>query len=100
MFKDLTLASDKLKIINFVLLAALAILLAANGIFLSQTKTKLGLNNRGLFDRLSPLAFFTGSGGGNIKLSGNLGEDAVKLALAGGVPEGYGQELNIDFDQV
>ena len=72
----------------------------ASGWFMGETKDKLGLNSQGLFDRLSPLSLFGGAGDGKIKLSGNLGEDAVKLAVVTGVPDKYGQELAVNFDQV
>ncbi|MBI4427292.1 MAG: hypothetical protein HY569_02320 [Candidatus Magasanikbacteria bacterium] len=98
--KDLTGFNPKLKVVNFALLGVVAVSMIANGWIMGETKDKLGLNSKGLFDRLSPLSFFSGAGGGAIKLSGNLGEDAVKLAIASGVPGIYGQELNVSFDQV
>src|SRR3989338_38546 len=98
--KDLTVFSPKLKIINLVLLGVVGASMIASGWFMGETKDKLGLNNQGLFDRLSPLSLFGGAGDGKIKLSGNLGEDAVKLAVVTGVPDKYGQELAVNFDQV
>lgn len=96
---NLTAENGKLKIINSIILGVLAISLLGNGVITSETKDQLGLNNQGLFDQLSPLNFFN-STNEEIKLSGNLGEDAVKLAIFSGVPEKYGVELNINFDQV
>lgn len=98
--KDLTGFNPKLKIINLVLLGVTAVSIIANGWIMGETKEKLGLNSKGLFDKLSPLALFGGTGGGKIKLNGNLGEDAVKLAIMAGVPETYGQEMGVNFDQV
>ena len=100
MTKDLTVFSPKLKIINSILLGVVAISMIANGWMMGETKDKLGLNSRGLFDRLSPLSLFGGAGGGKTKLSGNLSEDAVKLAITAGAPDKYGQELGVNFDQV
>lgn len=98
--KDLTAENDKLKIVNSIILGVLTLSLVGNGVVMGEVKDKMGLNSKGLFDRLSPLSFFNGTGGGKVKLSGNLGEDAVKLAIAGGVPDRYGSELNVNFDQV
>lgn len=96
---NLTAENSKLKIVNSVFLGVLAVFLIGNGVITGETKDKLGLNSKGLFDRLAPLSFFNG-GGDSVKLSGNLGEDAVKLVIAGGAPEKYGAELNVSFDQV
>lgn len=100
MSKDLTAFNPKLKIVNLVLLCVVAVSMIVNGWIIGETKEKLGLNSLGLFDSLSPLALFSGNNGGKIKLSGNLGEDAVKLAVVTGAPEKYGQELSVNFDQV
>jgi hypothetical protein len=100
MQKDLTSFSPKIKTINLILLFVVASSMIANGWVIGETKEKLGLNSKGLFDSLSPLSFFGGTGGGNIKLSGNLGEDAVKLVIVAGAPDKYGEEMGVNFDQV
>ena len=100
MQKDLTSFSPKIKTINLILLFVIASSMIANGWIMGETKDKLGLNSKGLFDSLSPLSFFGGASGGDIKLSGNLGEDAVKLAVMTGAPDRYGQEMGVNFDQV
>ena len=97
---DLTSFSPKIKTINLILLFVIASSMIANGWIMGETKDKLGLNSKGLFDSLSPLSFFGGASGGDIKLSGNLGEDAVKLAVMTGAPDRYGQEMGVNFDQV
>ncbi len=43
---------------------------------------------------------FQFSSSGKIKLSGNLAQDAIKIAISEGVPEIYGQELGISFSNV
>lgn len=86
----------KTKNVNLVLLGILTASVVANQVVLADTKKVVGIEN-GLLPSLS--ANFLKILRGGAKLSGNLGDDAVKLAFAQGVPEIYGPELNTNFDQ-
>lgn len=86
-------------IINPILLVVLLIVLLANQVIIIKTYNALGIQS-GVFRQISNTFSFGGLGGGDIKLSGNLSEDAVKLAISSGVPLVYGEELGVSFDQV
>lgn len=76
------------------MLAVLSGSLVANQVYASKLKQHLGIYGNNFFGNL--LKKF----GGNVKLSGSIGEDAVKLAYAQGIPDMYGAELNVNFDEV
>ncbi len=81
--------------LNVALLGILALSVIANQAVLDRTKTAMGIQ--------SSLAFtsaFKKILSGGAKLTGNLAEDAVKLVFMQGVPEVYGAEMNVNFDQV
>lgn len=83
--------------LNLILLGVLTVSVVANQIVLADTKKVMGIAGAGLFPSV-PANFLKILRGG-AKLSGNLGDDAVKLAFAQGIPEIYGPELNANFDQ-
>ncbi|MFA4831182.1 MAG: hypothetical protein WC862_02610 [Patescibacteria group bacterium] len=83
-------------IINIGLLGILAASLITNQAVLSKNREFAGVQSN---DFLTKLTLKLSSGGGS-GLSGDLGKDALKLALAQGAPEVYGSELGVDFAQV
>lgn len=84
--------------LNFILLAVLTISVVANQVVLANTKKVLGIDNSGPLPALS--AKFKKILSGGTSLSGNLGDDAVRLAFIQGVPDKYGPELNVSYDDV
>ena len=84
--------------LNLILLGVLTVSVVANQAVLANTKKTMGIESRGLFPSL-PASFLKILKGGT-SLSGNLGDDAVKLAFAQGAPEIYGSELNVNYDDV
>lgn len=81
-------------LLNLFLLLFLIISLGANQFILGEINERLGIKFGSL--NFSWLA----SNASAYNLSGNIGEDAVKLALSEGMPDIYGQEMNVSFDQV
>mgnify|MGYP001612323765 FL=1 len=81
-------------IINTALLVVLGGSMIANQVLAGKTKQQLGIYSQSVF------ANFIKKFGENTKLSGNIGEDAVKLAYAQGIPDIYGAELAVNFDDV
>jgi len=91
-------AGPNLFIVNSVLLSVLLLSTGGNQIILYKIHNKLGIKSA-----LTQIIEKTVSGSsqsGAASLSGNAGEDAVKLAFRQGVPEIYGSELGVSFDQV
>lgn len=88
------LTEDKRRVLNLALLGILTISIITNQVVLSKTETAVGINH-GILSSISSIKLFS-----NAKLSGNLSEDATKLSFVSGVPEKYGQELNVNFDDV
>ncbi len=86
------------KIINFVLLGVLAVSLIANQFVLSKNREFAGVESSDFLTKLTSKLNWNGNAGG--KLTGNLGQDAVTLALVQGTPEIYGNELGVDFSKV
>lgn len=90
--------------INLFLLLMLIITLVVNQLVITQINNSLGINQ----NIISQLAEEISSGGilstpaspNGVQLTGELSQDAVKLAIAAGSPNLYGNELNISFDQV
>lgn len=85
------------RIINFVLLGILATSLVTNQVVLSQNMQFAGDQSDDFLTKLTSKLNWSGSGGG---LTGDLGQDAVKLALSQGTPDIYGNELGVSFSQV
>ncbi len=84
----------KNKILNLVLLCTLAISVIANQVFLAGLEKTMGVN-QGILSSISSIKLFS-----DTKLTGNLSDDATKLSYVQGVPDKYGGELNVSFDQV
>lgn len=86
-------------IVNFVLLSLLVLSFGGNQILLYKINNKLGIKSA--FSQTARKfgvgKAFSGSGP---DLTGDAGQDAIKLAIAQGVPEIYGSELGVSFDQV
>ena len=85
-----------LSLLNLVLLGVLTTSVISNQAVLSKTNTVMGIQS----SLPSISSKFKKIIGGGAKLSGDLAQDAVKLVFMQGVPEVYGAELNVDFDQV
>lgn len=83
----------RIAIINTAVLIILSGSLAANQVYAGKTKQQLGIYSQGAF------ASFLKKFSGNLKLSGNITEDSVKLAYAQGIPDIYGAELGVNFDE-
>jgi len=84
--------------LNLVLLGVLTVSVVGNQVLLSNTKKAMGMGNSGLFPSIPSKYLKIFKGGAS--LSGNLGDDAVKLSFIQGVPDVYGSELSINFDDV
>lgn len=84
--------------LNLLLLIVLTASVITNQVVLTKTKEAVGISKKGALNSLT-LQFQKIIRGGT-KLSGDLGEDAVKLVFMQGTPEVYGQELNITYDAV
>ncbi len=87
-------SEKKNKILNFVLLGILTVSVVANQVTLANTEKAIGINNS-VLSSIGSIKLFS-----DTKLTGNLSEDATKLSFVGGVPDKYGAELGVSFDQV
>jgi hypothetical protein len=85
---------NKRKILNLALLGTLTVSVIANQVMLNNTQKAIGIN-QSILPSFGSIKLFS-----NTKLTGNLSDDATKLSFVQGVPETYGPELNISFDQV
>ena len=86
-----------LAVVNIILLIVLLFSFGINQIILGKIYETFGLSN----NPISKMAGVFGSGGGgSAALSGDISQDAIKLAIAQGTPEIYGAELGVSFDQV
>ncbi|MBI2038154.1 MAG: hypothetical protein HYT15_04520 [Candidatus Magasanikbacteria bacterium] len=83
--------------LNTLLLVLLTVSVASNQFILAKTQKVVGIKNNTALSSLT--VRFQKIIKGGVGLSGNLGEDAVKLAFIQGIPEVYGAELNVNFDQ-
>ena len=81
-------------IINTALLVVLGGSMFTSQALAGKTKQQLGIYRKSVFSD------FLKKFGGNLKLSGDISEDAVKLSYIQGVPDMYGAELNVNFDDV
>ncbi len=86
------------KNLNFILLGVLTVSVVGNQVLLSNTKQVMGMGNSSLLPSI-PAKYLKIFKNGT-SLSGNLGDDAVKLSFMQGVPDVYGTELNVNFDDV
>lgn len=83
----------RIAIINTAVLIILSGSLVANQVYAGKTKQQLGIYSQSAF------AGWLKKFAGNVKLSGSISEDAVKLAYAQGIPDIYGPELAVNFDE-
>lgn len=84
--------------VNIALLVLLTLSVTANQVILASTQKVVGIADQSALNALT--ARFKKIISGGTKLTGNLAEDAVKLVFMTGVPEVYGQELNVTYDGV
>ena len=84
-------------LINAGLLSILSASLVTNQVILSENRQLTGFPSN---DFLAKLTASLSRGSGLVGLSGDLSQDAVKLALAPGTPDIYGNELGVSFSQV
>lgn len=81
-------------IINFLLLFVLVSSVSASQVLAHKINQSLGVKS-------SILSFLELSNAqADIKLSGNLMDDAIKLVISKGVPAIYGEELGVSFSEV
>jgi hypothetical protein len=85
-----------LSVLNLVLLGVLTTSVVANQVVLGKTNTVMGIQS----SLPSISANFKKIIGGGAKLTGDLAQDAVKLVFMQGIPEVYGAELGVNFDEV
>lgn len=90
-------SDSRLFYLNLALIVVLVISVLVNQFIVGLVSSKMGLNlltpakvTAGIFSVFNDPA----------KLSGNLGEDSAKLVISGGVPNIYGPELSVSFDDV
>lgn len=88
------LNEDKRKVLNLVLLGVLTVSIVANQTILAKTEKAIGINHTAL-SSIGSFKLFSST-----KLTGNLSDDAAKLSFVSGIPEKYGQELGVNFDDV
>lgn len=84
-------------LINFILLFILLFSVGTNQMFLNQINKSFGIKG-GFSSVVSKLGRIAGQP--NSSLSGNIVEDVIKLVVSQGIPEVYGAELGISYDQV
>lgn len=87
--------SSKIALINFILLFVLIFNLSLHQVVLGEINKSLGIKSAGLVG----ISILTKKQAGSSELSGELVADAIKLVIAQGVPEIYGPELGVSFDQ-
>lgn len=95
-----TYKSDTLYYINIVFLVLLTVMLIVNQVLMGRIQVKVGITSRGLMERIISFSMLGNQVGNNVKLTGKLGEDAVKLVVLTGVPDKYGTSLGVSFDKV
>jgi hypothetical protein len=91
---QLPFLENKKNILNSVLLVLLIISVVANQTVLTNTKKLIGVK-QSFLPSLGSIKLFSSA-----KLTGNLSEDATKISFVHGIPEKYGPELNVNFDEV
>lgn len=97
--KNITKSKKTLVIINFIILFGLIFSIGINQVVITKTYDALGIS-QGALAGITNLIFKNTSSSGNIALAGSATEDAIKLAISQGVPEIYGPELGISFNEV
>lgn len=90
-----------LVVINFILLFMLILFLGVNQVLINKTNKKLGVKS-GIFSSVGAVVFnkvnFSSLAG--IELTGDIGQDVIRLVISSGIPEIYGPELDVSFDSV
>lgn len=95
--------ANPVPMVNFLLIFVLIILVGANQIFINQVKGKMGIKSdiakelKNVFAKKNNNPIFATSGA---ELTGNLAQDAVNLVISKGIPDVYGEELGVSFDEV
>lgn len=87
--------------LNFFLLFFLIIFVGVNQVLISKTNKVLDIKS-GIFNQVKT-GIFSGVKIGSlasVELTGNLSQDAINLVISRGVPDVYGAELSVSFDQV
>lgn len=87
-------------IINFILLLLLIVSLGVNQIILAKTNKALGLKQSFLSQIKSKINLASTSSINGVELTGDVMQDAIALTISQGVPDIYGEELGVSFDQV
>ncbi|RJR31491.1 hypothetical protein C4569_02040 [Candidatus Parcubacteria bacterium] len=87
----------RMPLINYLLLLALLFSLGINQALFYKINAALGDKN-GFFEQLKKKLTLGAKSAGGLKLSGNLSDDVIKLAIATGMPDIYGPELSVSFD--
>ncbi|MFA6097313.1 MAG: hypothetical protein WC788_06835 [Candidatus Paceibacterota bacterium] len=103
-FKEKENESRGMSVVNIGLLLALIITMGANQVFLNSTNAKLGIKDVAgdIFGNITGKngKQFAVSANASKELTGDIGKDAISLVISSGVPEVYGKELGVSFDQV
>jgi hypothetical protein len=98
--KKIIQSKKKLFAINIVLIVVLVFSLGINQILLSKITSGLHIKGGAVSRMFGSLVGARSHGSSHVDLTGNVTEDAIKLAISSGVPEIYGEELGITFDNV
>lgn len=83
--------------LNTALVIVLTVSLGANQILTQKTRHALGMQG-GVLSQLAQS--FSGTSANASELTGDVSQDAISLVVSQGVPEVYGAELGVSFDQV
>lgn len=97
--KNINKSKKTLVIINFVLLVGLILILGINQVVIAKTYNALGVKKSN-FKKITSSIIKTTVSSGNVTLAGDAIEDAIKMAISQGVPEIYGEELGVSFNEV
>lgn len=69
-------------------------------VLMGKIQVEMKMDRQGAMQFFSSFSFLGTQVGNKTKLNGNLGEDVEKLAISKGVPNIYGNEMNLSFDNV
>lgn len=84
--------------INFVLLFIIALSLGINQFIVIKTNEALGVES--IFAKIIKIGKAKQAATNGMELGGDITEDAIKLVIAEGVPDIYGEELAVSFSEV
>jgi len=82
---------------NCALLVLIIFLFGGNQILMAKTMASMGMGQNASWISAAVSKF---GGKGDDKLTGDIAQDAVMLAMHKGIPAIYGAELNVSMDQV